>query len=81
MYPIPVTEGVIVRIFPQELLIRRLKGTLPGGRAGAWAKSKTIGECLQDLRTLSGLDLGSDPEVWAAWWEAEKVRLDIDPDF
>jgi hypothetical protein len=72
-----------MRIPPQELFIMRLKGTLPkyGLPAYDWARSKTVEECLEGLRKLSGLDLGSDSEAWERWWAEERQRLDIDPDF
>jgi hypothetical protein len=70
-----------MRVFPAELFIMRLKGTLPPGRQYDWARSKTARECLEGLRKLSGLDLGTEPEAWERWWAEEKQRRDIDPDF
>jgi hypothetical protein len=72
-----------MRIPPQELFIMRLKGTLPNQRLPAyeWARSKTVEECREGLRKLSGLDLGSDVEAWERWWAEERQRLDVDCDF
>ena len=72
-----------MRIPPQELFIMRLKGTLPKERLPAyeWVRSKTIEECLEGLRKLSGLDLGQDPEAWERWWLEEKRRIGTDSDF
>lgn len=74
-------SGYGMRIFPAELLIKRLKGTLPAGKQYEWARSKSVEECLDGLRRISGMDLGSNPEVWERWWAEEKQRRDIDPDF
>lgn len=70
-----------MRIFPQELLIKRLKGTLPKGKRYAWVNEKSVEECLETLKKLSGIDLGTDPKAWEEWWKVERKRLDIDPQF
>jgi hypothetical protein len=68
-----------MRIPPQELFIMRLKGTVPNERLPTYeyARSKTVAECLEGLRRISGLDLGSDPVAWERWWEDEKRRLNV----
>jgi len=70
-----------MRVFPQELLILRLKGELPSGSQYDWARSKTTEQCVEGLKKLSGLDFGADPAAWEKWWKDERHRLDIDPDF
>jgi hypothetical protein len=48
-----------MRIPPEELFIMRLKGTLPSNRLPAyeWVRNKTIEECLEGLKKLSGSTL------------------------
>jgi hypothetical protein len=72
-----------MRIFPAALYIMRLKGTIPRKRGPAydWARSLTAEECVSELRKLSGRDFGADAEAWERWWQNEKKRDDIDPDF
>ena len=70
-----------MRIFPAELLIMRLKGTLPAEGQNEWARQKTADECVDGLKKVSGLDFGSDHDAWERWWIEEKKRRDIDPDF
>jgi hypothetical protein len=71
----------MMRFFPQELFIMRLKRQLPRHRSLDWLREMSDEECLSKLRKLSGLDLGADPDAWQAWWKEERARLDIDPDF
>ena len=59
----------------------RLKGRFPPGRAGEWLKKKSREECINDLKTLSGMDFGDDAVAWEKWWREERIRLDIDPEF
>lgn len=70
-----------MRVFPQELLIMRLRNKLPRALRYDWARNMSIEEVLDKLKLLAGEDLGTDPDVWAKWWKAEKKRLDIDPQF
>lgn len=70
-----------MRIFPQELYIRRLKSDLPSGRAFDWVRGKSVEECIEGLRKLSDQDFGDDAEAWERWWVQEKKNLDIDSDF
>ena len=70
-----------MRTFPQELLIRQLKGTLPKGKRYAWANQKSPEECLEILKRITDIDLGLDAVAWEKWWKAERKRLDIDPEF
>ena len=61
----------------------RLKGTLPQSHLAAydWVRKKTVEECVEDLRKLSGVDFGSNAEAWQRWWDEEKKKLAIDPEF
>jgi len=70
-----------MRIPLPELFIMRLKGTIPNDRLPAYeyARSKTVAECLEGLKRISGLDLGSNPAVWEKWWEDEMHRQNIGP--
>lgn len=70
-----------MRIFPQELLILRLRGTLPPIPQLDWLRELSEDECLKRLRRLSQRDFGRDPDAWEQWWEEERIRLYIDPDF
>jgi hypothetical protein len=70
-----------MRIFPQELLILKLKGQLPRHPRLRWVREMTDEDCLKELREYSGLNLGKNPEAWEKWWSEEKKKLDIDPDF
>ena len=72
-----------MRIFPQELFIMRLNGTLPRARLPAyeWAREQSLEECVEGLRRLSGKDFGFDADAWEAWWKQERIDLEIDPDF
>jgi hypothetical protein len=70
-----------MRLFPQELFIKRLKGTLPAGRQYDWARGKSVDECVEGLRKLSGRDFGTDAVAWEKWWAEERERQDIDPEF
>jgi hypothetical protein len=70
-----------MRVFPAELLLMRLNDALPTGPQYEWARNKSPEECLDGLRKLSGLDLGTDLKAWERWWKEEKQRRDIDPDF
>src|SRR5262245_43730502 len=77
----PTTDLGKMRKFPEELLLRRIKGTLPAGSRYKWARAKSIEECFACLRKLSDQDFGTDVVAWENWWLAEKKRLDIDPEF
>jgi hypothetical protein len=57
-----------MRVFPQELFIRKLKGTEPKHLELKWLAEMSIDECLAELRTIAGVDLGTDPNAWEAWW-------------
>lgn len=54
---------------------------MPRDRKLEWLRDFTSEECLAQLRDLSGVDLGSNPEAWEKWRQEEKERLDIDLDF
>jgi len=41
----------------------------------------TAEQCFEKLRLLSGQDFGTDIAAWERWWDEEKKRRDIDPDF
>jgi hypothetical protein len=64
-----------------ELLIRRLKGTLPSGRQFEWVRNKSVEETLEELKTISDRDFGADVGAWEVWWTEERAKLDIDPEF
>ncbi len=68
-----------MRIFPPELFIRKLKGTL--SNPPNWLKGLSDEECLKELREFSGVDFGHDIALWEKWWNEEKKRKDIDPEF
>ena len=63
-----------MRFFPQELYIKQLKGKAPRHPRLNWLRSMSKEECLANLREISGLDLGDDPEAWEKWWEEEQQR-------
>jgi hypothetical protein len=65
-------------MFPQELLIRKLKGIAPELPRLEWLQEMCDDECFAELRTLSGLDFGSDIEAWESWWTAQKRQEEID---
>ena len=67
-----------MKFFPQELYIKRLKGTVPKHPKLDWLRTMSKEECLANLKKLSGLDFGDDPEAWEKWWEEERKRLDLD---
>jgi hypothetical protein len=70
-----------MRVFLEELFIKRLKGRLPRERGYDWVRGKSVEECFDGLRRITGMDFGTDVDAWERWWVEEKVRLDIDPDF
>lgn len=65
-----------MRIFPQTLLIKRLKGKLPPryGRACDWLNPLSTDDVLEKLRRLAGQDFGYDVDAWQARWKRELPR-------
>jgi hypothetical protein len=70
-----------MRVLLAELFIMRLKGNVPPGKQYDWIRTKTVEECLEGLRRISNQDLVTEPLLWDKWWQEEKKRRDIDPDF
>lgn len=63
------------------LLIERLRGRLPEGPGYDWLREMSPEDCLQDLRSLVGRDLGKDPEAWEDWWRKKLPRQWLDSAF
>lgn len=70
-----------MRVFPQELFIRKLQGRVPKVRQLDWLREMSREACIAELRKFSGLDLGDDTAAWEKWWLAEKEKLAIDEEF
>jgi hypothetical protein len=69
-----------MRLYPEELMIMKLRGEVPKLPQLKWLEEMTEDECIEELRKSSGLDFGQDVKAWVAWWAAEKIRQDIDDD-
>jgi hypothetical protein len=81
---LPLTFGLLdelMRVFPAQLIIGKLKGSMPQLPRLECLRQMTADECFAKLRTLSGRDFGDDLAAWEQWWEEEKKRRDIDSEF
>lgn len=64
-------------LFPEELLLRRLDGTLEDPEFG-WLNAMTPEECYRELSGRAGVDLGTDLAAWQQWWRVERPKRYLD---
>jgi len=65
-----------MRLFPQELLIMKLRGTLPDDLRLDEFRRLSKDECIAELRDYSGKDFGDDADAWSNWFRSEQARWD-----
>lgn len=65
-----------MRYYPQELMIMRLRGTVPGIKKLDWVRAMSEQEAIDKLKLLTGQDFGRGANAWQRWFSAEQERLE-----